>query len=430
MLVNTFGKKLNASLMVKDSQFYIEVAKFVQAYVIILNNPNDFLSEISEPTINLQNEKISWQSLSKIMQKCNFGFSRVPTDSDLLVYYNYAIEMGSISRKDKRLATVDDIADAQKNYYNFVDEAKDRAEAEFLKQHRISKLREREVNSINNKLRSYNFQKWVAFSLTIVAIVLFCLGVAGLVFNNPLVEMIGSILPIFDRQYVGAIILIALAILMFWLCDRWQFRSKQEYLKLSHASQTIFSRNNQNFVVEQVLKYKLDSLKRDLVKIQKELDDETKAFDVKNNIEKLSETNEYYKKYLKEDFVHSAEARARQMTIDDEKELLSDAQSEFEPQEIILEGQFDEQAYNEKFEKSSNNKPQNSDEKQEEQENEQQLNEKLEDESLNNELQEENEKNNIQLQNEQVLNQEQEEDMDSYLDYIETLLGKDERELN
>ena len=114
MLVNTFGKKISASLIVKNSEFYIEVAKFVQAYIVILNNPNEFLTEIGEQQINKEKEKLSWESLSKIMQKCDFGFSSVPTNSDLLVFYNYAIEMGSISKKDKRIASIDDIADAQK----------------------------------------------------------------------------------------------------------------------------------------------------------------------------------------------------------------------------------------------------------------------------------------------------------------------------
>ena len=127
MLVNTFGKKISASLVVKNSEFYIEVAKFVQAYTVILNNPNDFLIEIGENSIDEKKDKITWDMLSRIMQKCDFGFSQIPTNSDLLVFYNYALEIGSISKKDKRVASVDDISDAQKIYYNFVDEAKEKA---------------------------------------------------------------------------------------------------------------------------------------------------------------------------------------------------------------------------------------------------------------------------------------------------------------
>lgn len=353
MLVNTFGKKITASLVVKNSEFYIEVAKFVQAYTIILHNPNEFLNEIGERQIG-ENEKLSWEMLSKIMKTCDFGFLQPPTDSELLVFFNYAIEMGSIEKRHKRLATVDDIADAQKNYYNFVDEATDRAEAEFLKQRRISKLREKEVRAIDNKLAGFSAQKWFAFSLMIVAVIFFCLGVAGLFFTNPLVEQIGSIISIKKSQYIGAVILIILSILMFWLCDKWHLKTKQEYAKLNHASQTIFSRNNNNFITEQILKYKLDSLKRDLQTIHNELNDENKTYDVKNNIEKLSETNDYYKKYYKssEKKGYSAEATAEQMTIDDQKEMI-DNQSFEQAQEIILEGQFDENAYNEKFEKVS-----------------------------------------------------------------------------
>lgn len=356
MLVNTFGKKISASLVVKNSEFYIEVAKFVQAYTIILHNPNEFLNEIGERQIG-ENEKLSWDELSKIMQTCDFGFLQPPTNSELLVFYNYAIEMGSIEKRHKRLATVDDIADAQKNYYNFVDEATDRAEAEFLKQRRITKLREKEVRAIDNKLSWYKSQKWFAFSLMIVAVIFFCLGVAGLFFTNPLVEQVGSIIPVGKSQYIGSIILIMLSILLFWLCDRWHLKSKQEYLKLDHASQTIFSRNNSNFVTEQILKYKLDSLKRDLQTIHNELNDENKTYDVKNNIEKLAETNEYYKKFYKlsQKTGYSAEATAEQMSIDDQREML-DNQSLEQAQEIILEGQFDEAAYNEKFEKVSTDK--------------------------------------------------------------------------
>ena len=183
MLVNTFGKKITASLVVKDSEFYIEVAKFVQAYTMILHKPNEFLSEIGEKTI-ADNEKLSWVMLSKIMQNCDFGFNVIPTNDDLLVYFNYAVEMGSISKTHKRLASVDDIADAQKNYYNFVDEATDRAQAEFLKQRRITKLREKEVKAVDNKLALFSFQKWVAFSFMIVAVIFFCLGVAGIFFSK------------------------------------------------------------------------------------------------------------------------------------------------------------------------------------------------------------------------------------------------------
>ena len=40
------------------SEFYIEVAKFVQAYRTIVTNPNEFLTEIHAPTIDEKNEKL------------------------------------------------------------------------------------------------------------------------------------------------------------------------------------------------------------------------------------------------------------------------------------------------------------------------------------------------------------------------------------
>ena len=210
MLVNTFGKKISASTVAKNSQFYIEVAKFVQAYNVVVNSPNEFLKEIGENEINLSNEKLSWESLSQILQKCDFGFAETPTNSDLLVYFNYAIEIGSISKNDKKMATVDDVADAQKNYYNFVDNATENAEKEFEKQHRITNIREKEVAEIDKKLNSFSTQKWIAFSLSILSVILFCLGVAGLFFSNPLVEIFGMIFPIAEKRYIGSVIMITL----------------------------------------------------------------------------------------------------------------------------------------------------------------------------------------------------------------------------
>jgi len=427
MLVNTFGKKITASLVVKNSEFYIEVAKFVQAYTVILANPNEFLREIGGREMDVEKDKLSWTDLQNIMQKCDFGFAQVPTNSDLLVFYNYAIEMGSISKNDKRLATVDEIADAQKNYYNFVDEAKDRAEAEFLKQHRITKLREKEVSAINQKLSSFSLQKWIAFSLMIVAVIFFCLGVAGLVFNNPLVEQIGSLIPIWSKQYVGSIILIILSVLMFWLCDRWHLSSKQEYLKLDHASQLIFSNNDANFVAEQVLKYKLDALKRDLAVIQNEINDENKTYDVKANIEKLIETNSYYKKYTSgKDVTYSAEAKVQQqMTIDDSSVFEISEQPE---QEIILEGQFDEEAYLEKFEKSKK-KPKKLEKESEQEEKPQKTDvEEIEfrqkqQEDLERKLEETRQ---IEQQKQQENKKSELEQMEEYIDYLREFLGDDE----
>ena len=40
MLFNNLTEERRASLIVKNSRFYIELAKFVQAYTIIIKNPD------------------------------------------------------------------------------------------------------------------------------------------------------------------------------------------------------------------------------------------------------------------------------------------------------------------------------------------------------------------------------------------------------
>ena len=52
MLIENVNGKRRASSMLKTSEFYIEVAKFVQAYRTIVTNPNEFLTEIHAPTID------------------------------------------------------------------------------------------------------------------------------------------------------------------------------------------------------------------------------------------------------------------------------------------------------------------------------------------------------------------------------------------
>jgi len=445
MLVNTFGKKISASLVAKDSQVYIEVAKFVKAYTTILANPNQFLKGIGEPEINEEIDKLTWQNLTNIMQSYDFGFAEKPSNNDLLVYFNYAIEMGSISKKDKTLASVDDIADAQKNYYNFIDDATAKADAEYQKQQRITKLREREVNEIKKKLKSFNFQRWVAFSLSIISVILFCLGITGFFLSYPLVEFIGMVLPFLERQYIGSIILVLIAILMFYFCEKWQMRSKHEYQKINYSSQTIFSRNNSNFITEQILRRKLESLKRDLEIIKSELNDENKTFDVKTVIEKLTETNEYYKKFSKAQELLAEEDKQTQMSISDQFEMqdLSNNVEENENlQEISLEGRFDDEAYNEKFE-NSKKKKKISEEKQIANDNisnirneelikfKKEERERLDKENIEKQVVE---NKNLDVQNknnaEEKLNISDlsEEKLDIYIDYIKEILGMNESE--
>ena len=47
MLVERSERPIMAGLIVKNSEFYIELAKFVQAYTTIINHPNLFLREIN-----------------------------------------------------------------------------------------------------------------------------------------------------------------------------------------------------------------------------------------------------------------------------------------------------------------------------------------------------------------------------------------------
>ena len=136
MLVkNVKGESVGAS-MVRDSEFYIELAKFVQAYTLIINNPNEFLAEVGESSINEKTGRVTWPQLIKIINKCDFGFVSIPTDTELKVFYNYALEIGSLDSVKKKVASVSDVADAQKHYYNFVDDAKGRAEEAYQKQKR------------------------------------------------------------------------------------------------------------------------------------------------------------------------------------------------------------------------------------------------------------------------------------------------------
>ncbi len=414
MLVNTFGKKISAALVVKNSQFYIEVAKFVQAYNLILSRPNDFLREIGESEINASVQKLSWKSLTTIMQKCDFGFAEVPAVSDLLVFYNYAIEMGSIDKNEKMFATVDDIADAQKNYYNFVDDATEKAKAEYLKNKRVFDLREKEAVEVDKKLSSLTTQKWMAIVLSIFAVAVFCVGVWGLVFGNFLVDAIGGLVPVWEKRYLGSAVVILLSVLMFYFCEKWQIKSMQEHKKLNHASQTIFSHSNSTFVAQSVAKRKFDVLKRDLDVIKQEINDENKTYDVKANIDRLLQTNEYYKKFvtsLAESL--SQESKSSQMSFGDDNLLAQDLTEERE-HEIIMEGQFDEQAYNEKFEKSTKKekKPAVSPALDDE------IDAKLIQERLQKQLEE-----SKQMQNQTA--PEKDENLDQYIDYIKEVLGQD-----
>ena len=91
MLVNNVNGEAVGASMVRDSEFYIELAKFVQAYTVIIGNPNEFLAEVGEPSIDEKKGRVTWEQLVKIITTCDFGFLIKPTEIDLKVYYNYAL---------------------------------------------------------------------------------------------------------------------------------------------------------------------------------------------------------------------------------------------------------------------------------------------------------------------------------------------------
>lgn len=367
MLIENVNGVKKASSMMKNSSFYIEVAKFVQAYTTIISNPNEFLAEIHEPAIDEEKTKLTWEQFVKIVQKCELGFSTIPTATDLVVYYNYALEIGTINPKEQRVASVDDIADAQKHYYNFVDDAKDRAEAEYYKQKRITAMREKESAEIDNKLSSIKAKNSICFAFMMIACALGGFGFVSLIFDNSVARTIGSIIPVWNEQYIGAIIFIVLAFLIFALFDKLYIKTKSDYIKLKQASATIFDRVDENYLIEKHLKRKLNVVTKDFKVVEAELKDKTKKFDVKQNIETLKNSNKYYKRLA--GFENEYVASGQELQSSQEVFSSTDDQSEFAPvkltkeqeenlrtvskEAIKLEGQIDMDAYNEKFEKSS-----------------------------------------------------------------------------
>ena len=380
MLIENVNGVRRASSMMKNSAFYIEVAKFVQAYTTIVNNPNEFLTEINEPTIDEKSDKLTWEQFVKIVQKCDLGFKTIPSPTDLVVYYNYALEIGTINPKEKRLASVDDVADAQKHYYNFVDDAKDRAEAEYLRQKRITERREKESAAIDNKISSVKAKNYTCFAIMMIACFIGGFGAVSLLFENVVASTLGGFVSS-GSHYVGGAIMIVLALLIFALFDKLYIKTKAEYLKLYQASATIFQRTDENYLLERNLKRKLNAVRKDFKIVQAELKDKTKKFDVKHNIEVLKGTNKYYKKLAGFEEEYSMGAVSQEQ--DEATISISDDQNEFAPikltkeqeenlrevskEAIKLEGQFDIDAYNEKFEKSTKVEEEKVEEKTEEQ---------------------------------------------------------------
>ena len=373
MLINNVSTERRASLIVKNSAFYIEIAKFVQAYTTIVKNPNEFLQEINQPHIDKKTQHLSWEQMVEIMQKCDLGFTQIPTRTDLIVYYNYALEMGSVDSLDKKIATVGEVAEAQKHYYNFVDDAKDRAEEAYQKQRRIVENRRREMGYVDGQLTKIKARNWVCAIMMFIAVAIGMIGATGFFIDNVIVSSVGKIIPVWQPRYVGAIIMLAVMVGVFILFNNLFVRTKRDYVKLNQASATIFTRGEETYLKEQVLKRKLDALKKEFVTVQTELNDKNKKFDVKHNIDVLKTTNKYYQRLCEDE--ESLTVVAEQAAV--VNNVAKDFDDDFAPikltkdqeenmrgtkkEAIMLEGQIDMEAFTEKFESKKDKKDKDKD---------------------------------------------------------------------
>lgn len=361
MLFNNLTTERRASLLVKNSEFYIEIAKFVQAYTTIVKNPNEFLTEVGEEPIDMQKVHLTWEQLVKIMQSVDLGFKSTPTRMDLVVYYNYALEMGSVKALDRKIASVDQVAEAQKHYYNFIDEEKTIAEEEYIKQKKIYDARKREMSYVDSQISLIKSKNVLCMIALFMSVMIGMLGIVSFFVDNVIASSIGKILPIWKAQYIGGIILIAIMFLLFWLFNHLYMKTKYEYVKLKSASLTIFAKEDELLLKQSILKKKLDEVSRDYEVIIREINDKTKKFDVKHNIEVLKATNKFYQKLCEtqelSDIAEKAITEAVRSDDDDFAPIkLSKEQEEnirgIKKEIIGLQGQIDTEAYNEKFEKS------------------------------------------------------------------------------
>ena len=373
MLFNNLTTERRASLIVKNSRFYIEIAKFVQAYTTIVKNPNIFLTEVGEKTINEKKQHLTWNQLIKIMQTCDLGFKTPPTRMDLAVYYNYALEIGSVTALDKRIASVDEVAEAQKHYYNYIDEQKNIAEEAYQRQKKIYEARKREMSYIDGKIASARAVHWFSAIMMFVGIVLGLVGISSFLIENTFVDAIGKLIPVWEPRYVGGIVLIVIMFLLFFLFNGLFVSSMRKSVKLKYASIAIFARGDELLAKEQLLKNKLDAINKDYRIIQTELHDKNKTFDVKHNIEVLKTTNKFYKELCEADELSEAAEMISNMGSDNDDFApikLSKEQEEnmrqVKREAVGLAGQLDEEAYKAKFEKSRKEKDDKKSEEKEE----------------------------------------------------------------
>lgn len=397
MLFNNLTTERRASLIVKNSSFYIEIAKFVQAYTTIVKNPNEFLTEVNEPLIETKKEHLKWEQLKKIMQSCDFGFAYPPSEMDLLIYYNYALAMGSVTALDKKIASVDQVAEAQKHYYNFIDEEKTNAEEEYMKQKKIYEARQREMSYVDGKLAVSKAKNVFLAIMMFLSVVIGFVGVVSFFVDNAVASTIGKIIPVWKSNYIGGIIMIILMFVLFALFNSFYTKSKYEFQKLKEASITLFDKEDELVSKQQALKNRLDEVNKDYNVVIKEINDKKKRFDVKHNIDMLKTTNKYYKQFCEtEELNKFAEniASENSMATDDDFAPIKLSKEQEEnmrsaKKEVIgLSGQIDMDAYYEKFEKSDRKKDSKEEKEQEQankKEEEQELKEKLESQKLDQE---------------------------------------------
>lgn len=296
MLVIDVEGDVSAASMVKDSKVYIEIAKFVQAYNTIIKNPNIFLSEVGEPTIDSENETLTWEQFVKIATTCDLGFNPVPTENQLAMYYSYAVQIGSISKEEKVLATVKDVAEAQKKYYNFIDDATEKLEARYTKQHQITENREAEALEAQNNIDKKKLKAAGILCLMGLGVFLCGLGLGGLFFNIPLVTFFG-----FGNRYVGSVVFIVGGFCLFFFLDRIYVKFKYDYLQYKKDSEKIISKSERTSRDDLIMKDKLDKFREDLKVAKYELNDKDKTYDVENCIDKLKQKNKYYQNLLEDE---------------------------------------------------------------------------------------------------------------------------------
>lgn len=429
MLVNDVSGEINGSVIVKDSKFYIDVAKFVQAYRTIVMHPNIFLREVHEREIDEEHERLSWVQFVKIMQSVDLGFDKLPSNTDLIVMYNYALQIGSLEGLSKRVATVDDVANAQKHYYNFVDDAADKAQMEYMKQHKIYQAREKESKEVDGRLARLKTFGIFSFLMMMVAVLCISGGVISFFFANPIANMLGSFAGD-NARFVGGIFLIIIGVLLYVIFDRCFVKFNKNFYNLKVASEMIFKRADSSLLDEQAAKHKFEELKEDLKIVKGELADENKTYDVKANIDKIKSTNKFYKE-LCENEVEAKYAPDENVNSNEQIVYTTDEQEEFAPvkltkeqeenlarvsrEAITLEGRFDEEAYNAKFENSTEKE---FDEEQE----------YVESENLKREKQTERLQENTE-EAERIRREKEEADLFESIDYIKSLLGFNDSEL-